>query len=80
MLDNPRDRFIKLEAIRVKYGLSKEQMTNFLGLDNVAAYEDKINKKYPFTYDELLIIKATFNLKAERRGEKLYTVDDIFLD
>ncbi|OYP49051.1 hypothetical protein CG709_02865, partial [Lachnotalea glycerini] len=37
MLDNPRDRFIKLEAIRVKYGLSKEQMTNLLGRDNGAA-------------------------------------------
>lgn len=79
MLENQMERFIKLEYLRKKYCFSKEQMVGFLGLNKVSSYDSKISGKISFTYEEMLIIKAAFNKMAEKNGDNLFTMDDIFL-
>jgi hypothetical protein len=80
MFENQKERFIKLESLREKYGFSKEQIVEFLGLDKVSSYDNKVSRKVSFTYEEMLILKAAFNKMAEKNGDNLLTMDDIFLD
>lgn len=52
----PRRRYINLEAEMARKGLLKKDIAETLGVRTATAY-DKLNGKYPFTFDEALKIK-----------------------
>lgn len=79
MPKSKRETFYKLEFLRKKYGYTQEQFASFLGLKKTS-YSHKINGRSPFKFVEMQIIKAAINKKAEKNGDPLLTIDDIFFD
>ncbi len=77
-----KEKLLKLEYYRKKYGFTQAQLGKLIGLKPTAAttgYSSKINRRSPLRYDEMIIIMAALNKKAEKAGDPLLTMDEIFL-
>ena len=74
-----KKKFFKLEYYRKKYGITRVQMASLIGL-SVSSYAFKVNRKVPFTFDEVVIIAKAINDKAIKSCDKALTLDEIFLD
>jgi len=72
------EKLIKLEYYRVKYGLSQKDMAELLGI-NTSTYNQKINGRQKFKIDEMIIIHTFLNHKANKNGDPVITLDEIFL-
>jgi DNA-binding XRE family transcriptional regulator len=79
MKKGAKEKFIKLEYLRKKYGFSQEQMALFLGI-KATSYSQKVNRRIPLKYDEMVIITDALNKKAARAGDSKLTMDDIFFN
>lgn len=74
-----RYTFLKLEYFRKKYGFSQTDMSSLLGIKQ-AAYSNKVNGYAPFKFNEMMIICKALNKKTVKQGDKLLTLDEIFID
>jgi DNA-binding XRE family transcriptional regulator len=74
-----KEKLIKLEYLRKKYEYSQEEISDILGM-NKATYIRKVSRKLSFDFDEMTIIMLAFNKKAEKAGDNLLTLDDIFFN
>lgn len=75
-----KKKFLKLEYLRKKYGFTQEDMAKFLGFAGKGTYSAKVNRRAPFTFDEMMIIWSRLNDKAKNVGEPELTLNDIFFD
>lgn len=75
-----KKKFFKLEYLRKKYGYNQEDMAKFLGFAGKGTYSAKVNRRAPFTFDEMIIILNKLNEKAKKAGDPELTLNDIFFD
>jgi transcriptional regulator with XRE-family HTH domain len=77
-----KEKFFKLEYYRKKYGFTQEQLGKLIGIKATAAstgYSSRINRRSPLRYEEMVIIMSALNKMAEKKGDPLLTMDEIFL-
>lgn len=77
-----KEKLLKLEYYRKKYGFTQEQFGKLIGLKASAAstgYSSRINRRSPMRLDEMQIITAALNKSAAKAGDPLLTMDEIFL-
>jgi transcriptional regulator with XRE-family HTH domain len=78
-----KEKLLKLEYYRKYYGFTQKQLGRLIGLKDTSAasgYSSKVNRRSPLTYDEMRIIMSALNKKAEKAGEPLLTLNDVFLN
>lgn len=74
-----KDKLIKLEYLRKKYGYSQDEMSDILGI-NKATYVRKVSRNLIFNFDEMVIIMLALNKRAEKAGDSILSLDDIFFN
>jgi hypothetical protein len=77
-----KEKLLKLEYYRKKYGFTQEQFGKLIGLKASAAttgYSSRVNRRSPLKFDEMCIITAAINKAAAKAGDPLLTMDEIFL-
>jgi hypothetical protein len=75
-------KFLKLEYYRKKYGFTQQDFGKLIGLKPTAAstgYSSRVNRRSPLRYDEMIILMSVLNKKAEKAGDPLLSMDEIFL-
>jgi len=74
-----RKTFLKLEYYRKKYKITRVQMASLIAL-SVSSYSHRINRRVPFTFDDIMIIMKTLNTKALKQDDKIITFEDLFAE
>lgn len=71
-------KFLKLEYYRKKYGFLQSDMAEVIDTC-LSNYANKENGKTPFFDDEMIKIKMALNERAAIKGDKILSLDEIFL-
>lgn len=74
-----RKKYLKLQYLRKKYGLTQEKMATLLGVCT-SSYSHKEIGLSGFSFDEVMIIHSELNKIAAKHGDTKLTLEDIFLD
>jgi hypothetical protein len=73
-------KFLKLEYLRKKYGISTQKdMARLLGQCE-SSYNHKVTGVTPFSYEDMVTLHKELNKRAKKAGDKELTLDEIFLD